>query len=76
MEFNDEKDGTVQKVEGPQTIRDFVGDLTLGVSMEDIMVANSNGQTRGADLSTSARVDGMIVDVKEDVVEQLIEVAD
>ena len=34
--------------------RDLVGDLTLGVSIEDItMIANSNGDARGADLSAT-----------------------
>ena len=34
--------------------RDLVGDLTLGVSIEDIMkIANSNGEARGADLSAT-----------------------
>ena len=36
--------------------RDLVGDLTLGVSIEDIMmIANSNGEARGADLSATKK---------------------
>jgi len=35
---------------------DLVGDLTLGVSIEDIMmIANSNGEARGADLSATKK---------------------
>jgi hypothetical protein len=35
---------------------DLVGDLTLGVSIGDIMmIANSKGETRGADLSASKK---------------------
>jgi hypothetical protein len=36
--------------------RDLVGDLTLGVSIEDIMmIANSNGEARDSDLSATKK---------------------
>jgi hypothetical protein len=54
----DRKEGTVQMVQARWTVRNSVRDLTSGVSIEDIvMIANSNGQTRGAGLSTSKNSD-------------------